>query len=133
MLVIICKWIVSIQYTHSLSLFSDKQVISPNNELALNDNIQDSKGSVEPSPQTSGFYMELTESQYNNTTENAYEQVWKCIFNCSFNVMSPNFFFLLRKILILCRLRFVFFTDYVKNWINLIWGLSVYVYNGEIN
>lgn len=63
------------QTSTSVSRRSNKQVISPKNELALNDNIQDSKGSVEPSPQTSGFYMELTESQYNNTTENAYEQV----------------------------------------------------------
>lgn len=63
------------QYSFSLPLFSDKQVTSPNYEIAINDDIQGSKGSVESSPQTSGFYMELTESQYNNTTENAYEQV----------------------------------------------------------
>lgn len=45
-----------------------------NCESAENDNIQSNPCQEEPSTQTSGFYMELMESQYQNTAEHIYEQ-----------------------------------------------------------
>lgn len=63
------------QTPNSVSQKSKIHDTSPNYESALNDNVQGSKTSAAPSPQNSGFYMELMESQYNNTTENAYEHV----------------------------------------------------------
>lgn len=45
-----------------------------NCESAQNDNIQINTCQEEPSTQTSGFYMELMESQYQNTAEHIYEQ-----------------------------------------------------------
>lgn len=63
------------QTPNSVSQKSKIHDTSPNYESALNDNVQGSQTSAGPSPQNSGFYMELMESQYNNTTENAYEHV----------------------------------------------------------
>lgn len=45
-----------------------------NCESAQNDNIQIKTHQEEPSTQMSGFYMELMESQYQNTAEHLYEQ-----------------------------------------------------------
>ncbi|XP_034321880.2 scavenger receptor class F member 2 [Magallana gigas] len=53
------------------SLVSHKSI---NCESAQNDNIQSNTCQEEPSTQTSGFYMELMESQYQNTAEHIYEQ-----------------------------------------------------------
>lgn len=45
-----------------------------NCESAQNDNIESNTCQEEPPTHTSGFYMELMESQYQNTAEHIYEQ-----------------------------------------------------------